>query len=216
MPYKVKKIGNKHCVYKKTTGKKVGCTTKKNLKKYLAALHLNHKKKLKEQLVNGIRSLIIEILNEDQNVIMRSKVVNGKIDAVLNQNVGIPFDDKEKQTIIFKQDEVGIKPVILKNNTEIKFSISDQFGNNKVNVIKKLKNMSDSSTLVYACFFSIMPEEIEIPEPPKPGQQPEQPDAEAEKKKEENKVHIKLSQPFNDKSSDKLDILGDFIQQLEL
>jgi hypothetical protein len=40
MPYKTKKIGNKHCVYKKSDNSKVGCTTG-NIKKYLAALHYN-------------------------------------------------------------------------------------------------------------------------------------------------------------------------------
>lgn len=47
MPYTYKKQivdgKKKYCVYKKDTGKKVGCTkqTKKALKKYLNALYLN-------------------------------------------------------------------------------------------------------------------------------------------------------------------------------
>lgn len=40
MPYTHRKVGSKNCVYKKTTGKKVGCTSG-SLKKYLAALHIN-------------------------------------------------------------------------------------------------------------------------------------------------------------------------------
>ena len=40
MPYKTKRVGSKSCVYKKDTGKKVGCTTG-SVKKYLAALHIN-------------------------------------------------------------------------------------------------------------------------------------------------------------------------------
>lgn len=42
MPYKTKKVGDKYCVYKKDSGKKVGCTkgTEKAKKKYLAALHI--------------------------------------------------------------------------------------------------------------------------------------------------------------------------------
>ena len=42
MPYKHRKVGDKYCVYKKDSGKKVGCTkgTEKAKKKYLAALHI--------------------------------------------------------------------------------------------------------------------------------------------------------------------------------
>lgn len=43
MPYKTKKIGNKNCVFKKDSGKKVGCTgsSKEAKRKYLAALAIN-------------------------------------------------------------------------------------------------------------------------------------------------------------------------------
>jgi hypothetical protein len=43
MPYKIKKQGTKYAVYKKDTGEYVGSTdgTKKALRKYLAALHIN-------------------------------------------------------------------------------------------------------------------------------------------------------------------------------
>jgi hypothetical protein len=43
MPYKTKKLGNKNCVYKKSSGKKIGCTggTKEAKRKYLAALAIN-------------------------------------------------------------------------------------------------------------------------------------------------------------------------------
>jgi hypothetical protein len=43
MPYKTKKVGNKYCEYKKSTGKKVGCTkgTEEAKRKYLAALAIN-------------------------------------------------------------------------------------------------------------------------------------------------------------------------------
>jgi hypothetical protein len=45
MPYKVKG----KCVYKKDTGKKVGCT-KGSVKKYLAALHMNANESLDQEL----------------------------------------------------------------------------------------------------------------------------------------------------------------------
>ena len=43
MPYTHKKVGNKTCVYKKSTGKRVGCTSGP-IKKYLAALHMHDRK----------------------------------------------------------------------------------------------------------------------------------------------------------------------------
>jgi len=52
MPYKTRKVGSKHCVYKKDSGKKVGCTkgTEKAKNKYLAALHASaDEEELKEQ-----------------------------------------------------------------------------------------------------------------------------------------------------------------------
>jgi hypothetical protein len=209
MPYTYKKVGNKTCVYNKNTGKKVGCTTGP-IKKYLAALYANVKDSKTEQLKRGIKSLIKEVLLEAENVIMRTKVVDGTLDSVLNSNVGLPFDNKEKQTILFKQAALGIKSNISRNNTEIKFSTSDMFNNNKINVVKKLKNMSDPDTLVYATFFTVMPMESEEPKETDKAN-----DAKDSIKNTKNKVYIKISQPFVDKSNDKLDILGDFIQQLD-
>lgn len=40
MPYKTRKVGSKTCVYKKSDGKKVGCTSGP-VKKYLGALYAN-------------------------------------------------------------------------------------------------------------------------------------------------------------------------------
>ena len=60
MPYKTKKIGSKSCVYKKNTGRKVGCTTGP-VKKYLAALHINAhesktpKKITQKDVMTGVR-----------------------------------------------------------------------------------------------------------------------------------------------------------------
>jgi hypothetical protein len=211
MPYTYKKVGNKTCVYNKNTGKKVGCTTGP-IKKYLSALYANVPDSTTEQLKNSIKSLIKEILTETEKIVMRTKVVNDKIENVLNDNVGLPFDSKEKQTILFKQGTLGVKSNIQKNGTEVKFSTSDMFNNNKINILKKLKNMSDPSTLVYASFFTAIPTEPEEESQPQQDTAAQQPSV---KKEEKSKVYIKISQPFVDKSNDKLDILGDFIQQLD-
>ena len=59
MPYKVKG----KCVYKKDTGKKVGCT-EGSVKKYLAALHANadESKKHDEELLETLEDIIQETL----------------------------------------------------------------------------------------------------------------------------------------------------------
>ena len=74
MPYKVKG----KCVYKKDTGKKVGCT-KGSVKKYLAALHANanESKEYNEELLETLEEIIQEelekLLNEDVAIDPRYK-----------------------------------------------------------------------------------------------------------------------------------------------
>ena len=67
MPYAYKKVGDQYCVYKKDTGKKVGCTdgTKEALNKYIAALHMNAKKRVNELALDsvGIKEILKAIFN---------------------------------------------------------------------------------------------------------------------------------------------------------
>lgn len=219
MPYTYKKEGNKYCVYNKNTGKKVGCT-KGSIKKYLGALHANVPDAKQEELKSHIKSLVKELLKEEESRIMRVKAVKDELNNVLNKNVGLAFDNEEKRTILFKQGTMGIKSTIQRKGNEesIKFSTTDMYGNNKINIIKKLKNMSDPATCVYANFFSVLPTEPEDVEDKKSTEQPSQQNKQAEKKPEKEKpeVYIKLSQPFDDTKFDKITILGDFIQQLDI
>ena len=70
MPYKVKKVKGKKCVYKKDTGKKVGCT-RGSVKKYLAALHANIDESNEENLIEGKHTMkinkkrLVEIIKEE-------------------------------------------------------------------------------------------------------------------------------------------------------
>jgi len=208
MPYTHKKVGNKQCVYNKNTGKKVGCTAGP-IKKYLAALHANVPDSKKEEIKKHIKNIIKELLKEDANPILFTKEVSDTLDHVLNSNVGLPFDNKEKEAIIVKQSKMGINGLITKNGTEVKFSSTNEFGNNNINVIKKLKNMSDPSTLIYASFFTNVPQE-------KPESQPKTPEQGQEKAAQEKKVFIKMSQPFEDKDLSKLNILGHLLNKLDL
>jgi len=59
MPYTYRKVDNKYCVYKKESGKKVGCTdgTKTALKRYLTALRM-HEGMLAEPLEEDLRKWV--------------------------------------------------------------------------------------------------------------------------------------------------------------
>lgn len=56
MPYYTKKVGSKTCVYKKSDGSKVGCTSGP-IKKYLAALHMNENCCKEMKLKNIVKNL---------------------------------------------------------------------------------------------------------------------------------------------------------------
>lgn len=206
MPYTYKKIGNKYCVYKKDTKKLVGCT-KGSIKKYLGALHANVSDVQKEELKIKIKKIIKEMLNEEDTAIMKAISVNDTLEHVIQQNLGIPFDEKETSEIKFKLEPLGIKSLINdttskisgdRPKTEITVSTSDMYENNKLNIIKKLKNMNDPTTLVYAAFFKFSQ------------------GSDTESTKKSPTIHIKLSQPFLDNKSEKLNILGDFIGKLDI
>ena len=70
MPYTYKKVGDQYCVFKKDTGKKVGCTdgTKEALNKYIAALHMNAKENVNELTLSsvGIKEILKAILNKPE------------------------------------------------------------------------------------------------------------------------------------------------------
>lgn len=64
MPYTHKKVGDRYCVYKKDTGKKVGCTdgNKEALRKYMSALHINAKESVELTLREAIRQEIKRLM----------------------------------------------------------------------------------------------------------------------------------------------------------
>lgn len=68
MPYVVRKQKGKKCVYKKKKngkpGEKVGCT-KKSIKKYLAALHINANESLEDKTMKISRQKLERIIKEE-------------------------------------------------------------------------------------------------------------------------------------------------------
>jgi hypothetical protein len=149
MPYKIK--GN--CIYKKDTGKKVGCT-KGSVKKYLAALHANVTNEQKIQIKSKLkevlrRSLKESLLSETAN----SEVSDVTLKAELTKNKGINFEqfeiDKIKDTLKFN---------INKEDTDrgMELTFEKSIGENTFYfVIKKLINESDSSktSFKYIIFY---------------------------------------------------------------
>jgi len=78
MPYTHKEVGDKDCVYKKVSGKKVGCTTG-DVDDYLGALHANVKteelKELNESLIAvGRDKMYAAIVNIKDSI--KDNVVN--------------------------------------------------------------------------------------------------------------------------------------------
>ena len=71
MPYKTKKVGNKNCVYKKDSGKKVGCTGGSNeaKRKYLAALAINAESVKPESFDSTVLNVISLLFDHDYLVI---------------------------------------------------------------------------------------------------------------------------------------------------
>lgn len=80
MPYTYKKVGDKYCVYKKSSGAKVGCTAGNEtaLKKYLSALHVNEShsydhevsmaEKQLEDIIRNAVELIQKLGNQERNI----------------------------------------------------------------------------------------------------------------------------------------------------
>lgn len=62
MPYYTKKVGSKTCVYKKSDGSKVGCTSG-SIKKYLSALHMNEEINMKK--AKTLKGMVNRIIREE-------------------------------------------------------------------------------------------------------------------------------------------------------
>lgn len=94
MPYSVKKVGDQYCVYKKDTGKKLGCTdgTKEALRKYLGAIHSNEKVNELKFTSAGVKELLKTVFN---NLHLLPKLGFDTFKQVLDY---IKFGDQEEQT----------------------------------------------------------------------------------------------------------------------
>ena len=90
MPYTHKKVGDQYCVYKKDTGKKVGCTdgTKEALSKYIAALHMNAKKRVNELALDsvGIKEILKAIFNRPDILFNTSEMVIKTSSTILRRS----------------------------------------------------------------------------------------------------------------------------------
>ena len=147
MPYKIK--GN--CIYKKDTGKKVGCT-KGSVKRYLAALHANVTNEQKIQ----IKSKLKEVLRKSLKETLLSETANSEV-----SDVTLKAELTKNKGINFEQFEINkIKEIVKINNEDtdrgMELSFEKTIGENTFYfVIKKLINEADSSktSFKYIIFY---------------------------------------------------------------
>ena len=126
MPYKVKE----KCVYKKDTGKKVGCT-KGSVKKYLAALHM-HENKIKKMLREEFDDL--QWIHDVPTLFADNEELNEKIKALhkvvgseaIFGNLTKPFDVDD---ILSHYDWYGITNFELEDGTEWVVGTEEEFNN---------------------------------------------------------------------------------------
>jgi hypothetical protein len=149
MPYKIKG----KCIYKKDTGKKVGCT-KGSVKRYLAALHANVTNEQKIQIKSKLKEILRRSLKESLlNENAEFQKDNVKIKDELSKNHGINFEQFE----IDKIKQASNIP-INKEDTDrgMELSFEKNIGENTFYfVIKKLVNQADSSkkSFKYIIFY---------------------------------------------------------------
>lgn len=144
MPYSIRG----KCIYKKDTGKKVGCT-KGSVKRYLSALHANvsdaKKNEIRTKLKEVLKKLITSNSTIDEDVDMKKD--NSDIRKELSNNFGLKFEQFEIDKIkeIISPISPNLENPSSGRGEELSFS-KDVNGNNFYFVIKKLINKSDSSS----------------------------------------------------------------------
>lgn len=214
MPYTHKKVGNKTCVYKKSTGKKVGCTAGP-IKKYLTALHMHDTNEsmdtvkkfikeivLKEKLKKSIRGIINEVLTEEREspVVRNIKSVEN-FDALLAkpENVGQPFTKEEIDGI----GRMEVSPYKT-TATEIRFSATDEMGTDNKELVVRKNNGK------YVGFFSVR-KPVDVTPDDVTADNPEQSAADDEPQKDE--VIIVVSRPLTNTIKD-VSLLVNFVTHL--
>lgn len=124
MPYKVKG----KCVYKKDTGKKVGCT-KGSVKKYLAALHMHENGvKLKEEMYKDLQWIhdVPTLVLDDEELTKRIKALHEVVGSeAIFGDLTKPFDAND----ILGYDWYGITNFELEDGTEWVVGTEEEFNN---------------------------------------------------------------------------------------
>ncbi len=103
MPYKTKKVGDKYCVYKKDSGKKVGCTegTEKAKKKYLAALHI-----AEDEVEVKMESFKLFFENKDADIEDLKKMIKNPDPSKVKEYGGTKYVDMLKKKLArLEEDE---------------------------------------------------------------------------------------------------------------
>jgi hypothetical protein len=141
------------------------------------------------------------MLHETQtNPIAKEFTRKEKYDSYVQRFVGLPFSQKEMESI---NNYTETKPSKIDGN-QIRYESSDQFGNNTSTLIKKLR---DGSLFVYTAFTKYTRTQPE--ETPEPGGTP------ATSEPELDDVIVAKSTSFSN-DSDGSKILSDFLRRLDL
>ena len=120
MPYSVRKQGDQYCVYKKDSGKKVGCTdgTKEALRKYLGALYSNEQVSELKFTSYGVKPVLRAVL---QNIQLLPKLGFQTFKQVL---LFIKYGDIEEQNELEKRlKSLGVNVVYESKQTSKKKKI---------------------------------------------------------------------------------------------
>ncbi len=163
MPYKIK--GN--CIYKKDTGKKVGCSD--DVEKYRKALLANVPDAKKEQIRSKFKNILREIIKKDK-VIKEgtdNKKDNVSLESQLLANKGLDFTKEEIEKV--KEIIKPIRPDLetpVGRGQELSFQ-KEKNPNNLYYVIKKLVNNSDSSkeSIKYGVWYVAYSNEDDLKNP---------------------------------------------------
>ena len=152
------------------------------------------------------------MLQEGQsNPIAKEFTKSGIYDQYIQKFVGLPFSQKELETI---GNYTDVKPSKI-DKSQVRYESSDQFNNNTTTIIKKLRDGSQFSYTAFTKYTQTKPQEEPEAQPSQPGQVPNQtPIVQPVGPQPEDIIVAKSISFADDINGSK--ILADFLRKLDL
>jgi hypothetical protein len=171
--------------------------------------------KLKMEMLSILKEFQAPMmLQEGQaNPIAKEFTKNAIYDQYIQKFVGIPFSQKELESI---GNYTEVKPSKIDKN-QVRYESSDPFNNNTTTVIKKLREGSQFSYTAFTKYTQTKPKEepdAQPEQPAQPGQPPQPPVVEPTGPQPEDVIVAKSIAFTDDISGSK--ILSDFLRKLDL